>query len=157
MPILRSLFFAACLLVVVESRAQEATPPVSKVIPDVVFKGIVGKALDALPIEPEQRVVLQRTNAVVSGPLTGRTLSVWAGITNPILLVVGAVWGVYSAMKIKAPETRVAITDSKVPAQANSGECAGDLAFRGAQPQVALLPTVLPTVLPSEAAVEVAQ
>jgi hypothetical protein len=49
-------------------------------------------------------MILQRTNAVASGTLTGRTLSVWAGLTNPLLLVGGLVWGLFAASNIKANE-----------------------------------------------------
>ncbi len=65
MPIIRSIILAACMLLAVEARAQDASERPND-IPDVIYRGLVGKALDALPMEPEKRVVLQRTNAVVS-------------------------------------------------------------------------------------------
>ena len=99
---IRSLVLAACLLPAFRAHAQ-MIPPIPPAVTDAVYKGVVGKALDAVPMDAEKRVVLQRTNAVVSGTLTGRTLSVWAGLTNPVLLVVGVVWGIYSATNIKAP------------------------------------------------------
>ena len=68
---------------------------------DTVFKGVVGKALDAVPMDPEERVVLQRTNAVISSTMTGRSLSVWAGLANPILMIGGLVWGVFAASNIR--------------------------------------------------------
>jgi hypothetical protein len=71
---------------------------------DVVYKGLVGKALDAVPMDPDERIVLQRTSAVVSGTLTGRSLAIWAGLAHPVLMVAGLVWGIYSALNIKAAE-----------------------------------------------------
>jgi len=99
MPALRHFIVAACLLAL-PAHAQE-TPGDRPLVRDVVFKGVVGKALDVVPMDPDQRVVLQRANAVVSSTFTGRTLTVWAGLTNPILLVAGMAWGVYSASHIK--------------------------------------------------------
>jgi len=71
----------------------------------VVYKGLVGKALDAVPMDPDERIVLQRTSAVVSGTLTGRSLAAWAGLTNPILIIAGLAWGLFSASNINAAET----------------------------------------------------
>ncbi len=36
-------------------------------LPDIVYKGVVGKVLDAIPLEPSMRMVLQLANALVSG------------------------------------------------------------------------------------------
>jgi hypothetical protein len=85
------------------TRAEDQSAP-RRTVADAVYKGIVGKALDAVPMDPEKRVVLQRTNAVVSNTMTGRSLSVWAGLTNPLLLVGGLVWGLFAAHNIKADE-----------------------------------------------------
>ena len=98
-----SIVLAVCLLLAIPARAQDAPQP-PPAVGDIVYKGIVGKALDAMPMDPDERVILQRTNAVVSGTLTGRSLMVWAGLTNPILIVAGLAWGVYSAFNIKAAE-----------------------------------------------------
>lgn len=106
-----STVLAACLLVPVFARAEDEplSPPA---VADAIYKGVVGKALDVVPMEPEQRVALQRANAVVSNTLTGRSLSVWAGLTNPILLIGGLVWGLFAATHIKGgePAARVEIT-----------------------------------------------
>ncbi|MEQ1774014.1 MAG: hypothetical protein ABL891_09550 [Burkholderiales bacterium] len=103
MAISRSLVVAALLLLAFSARAQEAAklPPT---VPDVIYKGIVGKALDAVPMNPEKRLVLQRTNAVVSSTFAGRSLAAWAGLSNPVLLAAGVAWGIYSAMNIKAAQ-----------------------------------------------------
>jgi hypothetical protein len=92
-----------CLVLPLASGAEE-TPKPSPAIGDVIYKGVVGKALDAVPMDPERRVILQRTNAVASSTLTGRTLSIWAGFTNPLLLVGGLVWGLFAASNIKVDE-----------------------------------------------------
>lgn len=103
MRIDRFLVLVACLLLAVAARAEDASrsPPA---MDDLVYKGLVGKALDAVPMDAEERAALQRTSAVVSGTLGGRSVSVWAGLTNPILLVVGLAWGLFSASNIKAAE-----------------------------------------------------
>jgi hypothetical protein len=103
MTINRSIVLAVCLLLALPARAEDVTQPLSAV-GDVVYKGLVGKALDAVPMNPDERVALQRTSAVASGTLTGRSLSVWAGLTNPFLLVAGLAWGLFSASNIKAAE-----------------------------------------------------
>ena len=100
---LRIACFVMCLLLPVEAVAEDAlrTP---LAIPDAIYKGVVGKALDAVPMDPERRVILQRTNTVASSTLTARSLSVWVGFTNPLLLVAGLVWGLFAASNIKPNE-----------------------------------------------------
>lgn len=106
----RSIVLVACLLLAFSARAQDAAPQPHPLplpaIGDAVYKGVVGKALDAVPMDAEKRTILQRTNAVVSGTLTGRSLTAWAGLTNPLLLIAGVVWGIYSATNIKAAQPR---------------------------------------------------
>ena len=100
---LRTACFGICLLLPIAAGAQD-TLKTPLAIPDAIYKGVVGKALDAVPMDPERRVILQRTNAVASSVLTGRSLAVWAGLTNPLLLVGGLVWGLFAASNIKANE-----------------------------------------------------
>jgi hypothetical protein len=101
MTFIRPLIIVTLVLLTNVARAQDAGGR-SLAVPDMVYKGIVGKALDAVPMDSEKRVVLQRANAVVSNTLTGRSLAAWAGLSNPILLVAGVAWGIYSAINIKA-------------------------------------------------------
>jgi hypothetical protein len=101
----RCIVLAACLLLAIPARAEDAPKPLPAV-GDVVYKGVVGKALDAVPMDPDERVILQRTNAVVSSTLTGRSLMAWAGLGNPILLIAGLAWGLFSASNIKAAEAK---------------------------------------------------
>ena len=113
MPINRSIILAACLLLAIPARAEDA-PQQPPAVGDVVYKGIIGKALDAVPMDPDERVTLQRASAVVSGTLTGRSLTVWAGLANPILLIAGVVWGLFSASNIKAAEANAAPDTKRV-------------------------------------------
>jgi hypothetical protein len=66
-----------------------------------LYKGVVGTLLDAVPLEPAERVTLQRANAVLSSPLTARSVAVALGLANPPLMLLGAVWGLWSASKIQ--------------------------------------------------------
>jgi hypothetical protein len=102
----RSLVVAVCLLAASPVWADDLAPGSMPPLGDVVHKGLVGKALDVVPMDPGERVVLQRTSAVVSGTLTGRSLAAWAGLSHPILLVAGLVWGIYSALSINVAEAR---------------------------------------------------
>jgi len=107
---------SGCVLLVLASPGQAEEPSaVPAAVSDAVYKGVVGKALDAVPMDPEHRMALQRANAVVSNTLTGRSLSIWAGLglTNPIFLVGGLAWGIFSASRIKA--------DGAPPITANAG------------------------------------
>ena len=70
----------------------------------VVYKGLVGNVLDAVPMDPAERLGLQRTNAVVSSTLFGRSLALLAGRSNPVLLLGGFAWGVWSAANINPAE-----------------------------------------------------
>lgn len=70
----------------------------------VVYKGVVGNVLDVVPMDPSDRLSLQRTNAVVSNTLFGRSLAVLAGLSNPVMLLGGFVWGIWAASNIKVAE-----------------------------------------------------
>ena len=69
----------------------------------ILYKGVVGNLLEAVPLEPEQRVQLQRTNAVISNPLSARSIALLLGITNPLVMLVGLAWGIHAASRIEAP------------------------------------------------------
>ena len=70
-------------------------------LPDVLYKGMLGKALDFVPMNPDNRVTLQQTSSVISGSLTGRMLAGLFSIANPIAMVAGLAWGVFSAKNIE--------------------------------------------------------
>jgi len=75
----------------------------------VVYKGLVGNVLDAVPMDPSDRLGLQRTNALVINTLLGRSLSVLAGLSNPVLLLGGFAWGLWSASNIRLAEAGIAL------------------------------------------------
>ena len=79
----------------------------AKDLDQIVYKGLVGNALDGVPMDPAKRVSLQRTNAIISNTLSGRSLAVLAGLSNPALLIGGLVWGVWAASNIKPEEDGV--------------------------------------------------
>lgn len=114
---------AVALLLSLPAHGEGAAPAFPVELGDVVYKGVVGKALDAVPMDPHERVTLQRTSAVVSGTLTGRSLAVWAGLSNPILLVAGVVWGIFSASNIKPRATGAQAEEPRIepPAPAGAG------------------------------------
>ncbi len=71
-------------------------------VDQMLYKGVVGNMLEAVPMDAEQRTKLQRANAVVSGTLTGRSLSMLAKLAHPGFLVGGLVWGLWAAANIDA-------------------------------------------------------
>ena len=80
----------------------EAKPAIA--IDQVIYKGVVGNLLEGMPIDPDKRVQLQRTNAVVSNVVSARSLAILLGVANPVLMIGGLVWGVWSASQIKPAE-----------------------------------------------------
>lgn len=100
------LLVAACSLLALPAQAEEAAQTFPLDFGDIVYKGVVGKALDAVPTDPQECVALQRTSAVVSSTPTGRSFALWAGLSNPVLLIAGVVWGLYSASNIRAAEMK---------------------------------------------------
>jgi hypothetical protein len=92
----------------------------------VIYKGVVGNILEAMPLDPEQRVNLQRGNAVVNNTFTGRTLAVLLGIASPPLMIVGLIGGIWSAAKIKSNQGDPATSNALVP-QAQAEQPAADV------------------------------
>jgi hypothetical protein len=76
--------------------------PENSSVDQVIYKGVVGNLLEVVPLPVEQRLQLQRGNAVVSNTLTGRSLAVLLGLTSPVLMIGGLIWGIWSAANIKA-------------------------------------------------------
>ena len=70
-------------------------------LPDVLYKGVLGKALDFVPMNPDDRVTLQQTSSMISGSLSGRMLAGLFSISNPIAMVAGLAWGFFSAKNIE--------------------------------------------------------
>ena len=69
-------------------------------LPDIVYKGVVGKVLDAMPLESSTRTALQQANAVVSNTVFAHTLGALTGLGAPLLTVAGLIWGIFSARQI---------------------------------------------------------
>jgi hypothetical protein len=78
----------------------------------VLYKGVVGNLLEAVPMESEQRTTLQRTNAVVSGALSGKSLAAMAKLAHPGFLIGGLVWGIWAAANIEQPPVNTPVTDA---------------------------------------------
>lgn len=87
----------------------EATEPV----PDILYKGLVGKALDALPMDPSTRSGLQQAHAVIGSSFAGRSLAALTGIGGPLLTLAGLAWGIFAARKIAAEQP----SDAPAPPQ----------------------------------------
>lgn len=127
MPPIRVTSFPLLLLLALATPASAQDDPRSQTDPgafpqefdQVVYKGLVGNVLDAVPMDPSDRLNLQRTNAVVSNTLFGRSLAVLAGLSNPVLLLGGFVWGIWSASNIKLAE--VGIKLAAFPGQSGAG------------------------------------
>ncbi len=71
-----------------------------RALPDIVYKGVVGKVLDAMPLEPSTRTGLQQASAVVSSTASAHALGVLTGFGGPLLTVAGLIWGIFSARQI---------------------------------------------------------
>jgi len=81
-------------------------------VDQLIYKGVVGNLLEGMPIDPDKRVQLQKTNAVVSNIAAGRTLAMMLGVANPVLMIGGLVWGMWSASQIKPAELAARAPDS---------------------------------------------
>lgn len=103
-----SIVAALVFTFAVSARAEELPATAAPAVPDAIYKGVVGNALELLPLEDEVKVHLQRTNAVVSGPLAARSLAALVGLTNPVLMIPGLVWGIWSALHINERKADVA-------------------------------------------------
>jgi hypothetical protein len=106
LPLRLSLFSLVLLLALARpASAQDDTASRAGALPQgldqAVYKGLVGNVLDVIPMNSSDRLDLQRTNAVVSNTLLGRTLAVLAGLSNPVLLVGGFAWGMWAASNIR--------------------------------------------------------
>ena len=98
----------------------------------MLYKGVVGNLLEAVPMDPEQRVGLQRGNAVISAPMSARSLALLLGIPNPVVMIGGLLWGLFAASRIEAPAqqakapARTMQARVEAPAEAVAVAVAGD-------------------------------
>lgn len=90
----------------------------SQVSDQTIYKGLIGNMLDTLPMDPAKRVDLQRTTAVVSNTFSGRSLSVLMGLSNPLLMIGGLVWGLWAASNIHPVAVDTKVTAHPVDAGA---------------------------------------
>jgi len=101
-----------------EAAPAERAPASS--VEQVIYKGLVGHILEAVPLDPEQRVQLQRGNAIINNAFTGRSLAMLLGIASPPLMIAGLIWGIWSAFNIKPAQidTRTALAPLEPAIQA---------------------------------------
>jgi hypothetical protein len=81
----------------------------------VIHKGVIGNVLEVVPLEPENRVQLQRSGAIVNNTFTGRSIAVALGLASAPLMAVGLIWGLWSASKIKGVPAAAAPVSSLTP------------------------------------------
>jgi len=100
--------------------ASEKPAEAARALPDIVYKGVTGKMLDAMPIEPSTRTTLQRANTIVSSTLTARSLGALTSLGGPLLTVAGLIWGIFSSRQIDAAPAGDAkpVVDTKAVADA---------------------------------------
>lgn len=106
--VLLALAAAASAQDVPDSRVGPNRSP--KTLDQVIYKGLVGSVLDAVPMDPLKRVDLQRTNAVISNTLSARSLAAVAGFSNPALMIGGLLWGVWAASNINPEAANMNVT-----------------------------------------------
>ncbi len=88
-----------------ESIAPAKPPDAAHALPDIVYKGVLGKMLDEVPLAPSTRTVLQQANALVSSTVAARAIGALTGVGAPLLTVAGLIWGIFSARQIDAAAT----------------------------------------------------
>ena len=126
LPLLLLLAFATAASA---QRVQSYRPAPAVSSPELeqaIYKGVVGNALDVVPMDPAKRVDLQRINTVVTSTVSGRSLAALTGLSNPVLLIGGLFWGMWAASNIKAVE------DGIKPVAASGQSRGGDAQTRAA-------------------------
>ena len=126
----RSVLIPLFLLLVLATSASAQDDARARAVPlaspagfdQIVYKGLVGNVLDAVPMDASDRLDLQRANAVVGNTLLGRSLAILAGLGNPVLLVGGFVWGMWAAINIAPVEA--AMKRAAGPGQSGGGVAA---------------------------------
>ena len=114
----RGVAAALMLLTAVCARAEPvevvSAPASGQPFDQVLYKGLVGNMLETVPLEPQQRVELQRANAVISNTVSARSLALLLGVASPVLMVGGLAWGIYAATRIK-PASQLPLAGSCGP------------------------------------------
>jgi hypothetical protein len=100
----------------VESMADRDGRAATPRADQIIYKGVVGNLLEAVPLDADQRVDLQRTNAVISNPLSARSFALLLGVTNPVVMLGGLIWGIWAASRIeRGPNTKAVAASSAEP------------------------------------------
>lgn len=102
--------------------------PAAQRFDQVLYKGVVGNLLDAVPMESEQRTTLQKTNAIVSGALSGKSLATLAKLAHPGFLIGGLVWGLWAAANIEPSQGNAPASEAILLAAAKHTDVTGGLA-----------------------------
>jgi LysM repeat protein len=84
--------------------STSTTVAATEAMPDILYKGLVGKVLDALPLDASARTGLQQANAIIGSSFAGRTIAALTGVGGPLLTLAGLAWGLFSAQKIGAAQ-----------------------------------------------------
>jgi hypothetical protein len=113
-PILFALFLLLAIAPAASAQDDAGSRAVSGDAPreldQVLYKGLVGNVLDAIPMDPSKRLDLQRTNAVVGSAFLGRSMAVLVGLSNPVMLLGGLAWGVWAASNIRQEDIGMKLT-----------------------------------------------
>ena len=123
-PVIGLLLLLGTAYASAESPQDTSSPSQTQIYDgQTIYKGVVGNLLDSVPLTPEDRLQLQRANAVLSSPLTARTVAVALGIANPPLMLVGLIWGLWSASQLKPEHTaRETAEPVKQPSALTAGQ-----------------------------------
>ena len=123
-------FAILAFVIAANARAQNMPPaqPLPPLPQGVLYKGVVGSVLELLPLEDDVKVSLQRTNAVVSGPMTARSIALLLGVASPVLMVPGLIWGIWAALNIEERKPDTARWLGTWRGQTRLGFCARDRA-----------------------------
>jgi hypothetical protein len=113
---------------------QNEQPPHERLLSQgadqALYKGVVGNMLEAVPMDAEQRVALQRANAVVGSPFSVRSIALLVGITNPVVMIGGLLWGLWAASRIESPKAEPPRPVAKAEPVPATVEVAAELALR---------------------------
>jgi hypothetical protein len=126
-----------------EEAANTRTAPstgASQRFDQVLYKGVVGNLLDAVPMDADQRTALQRTNAVVSGAVSGKSLATLAKLAHPGFLIGGLAWGLWAASNIEPAPGGARLALAAAPATDAMAPAAGELESPPALAHAAITP-----------------
>jgi hypothetical protein len=101
-----TLSFALCATTAsAQSASQTSAEPGASSPAQALYKGVLGNLLEAVPLPAADRTELQRLTSAVSSPFSARSLALALGLASPPLMVIGLVWGLWSASQIRQSGT----------------------------------------------------